>query len=122
MTVLTDKLLFDSGSATLEPAGYPLLVEIAQPARRRREPPVDVEGYTDNIPIQHLPVPQQLGALDGRATTVVQYLISQASRATVSAPPAMPSCTDREQRDHAGRQKNRRVEIVFERINPNPPR
>ena len=65
--VLTDNLLFASGSGTLSRRGYPLLTEIAQLIDLDRSHPVDVEGYTDDVPISTRAVPEQLGALDRRA-------------------------------------------------------
>jgi chemotaxis protein MotB len=49
--VLTDRLLFASGEATLEPAGLPLMDEVAQLLNLDQSHPITVEGHTDNVPI-----------------------------------------------------------------------
>ena len=69
--VLTDSLLFSSGSATLESQGQPLLTEIAALLNIDHVHPIAVEGNTDNVPISGGP-----------------------SRATGSSPPPAraPSC------------------------------
>src|SRR5690242_20341975 len=51
VTVLTDKLPFGSGSATLQPAGSPLMTEIVQLLNVDKTHPIIVEGHTDNVPI-----------------------------------------------------------------------
>jgi chemotaxis protein MotB len=117
--VLTDKLLFDSGSATLQPAGDPLLNEVTQLLNVDHKHPITVEGNTDNQPIYS---PQfadnwELSAI--RATTVLTYLIAhgvaeQRLSATGYADlhPVASNATA------AGRAKNRRVDIVLDRIYP----
>ena len=49
--VLTDRLLFPSGSATLIPQAQPLLGEIAALVNIDQTHPVAVEGNTDDVPI-----------------------------------------------------------------------
>jgi chemotaxis protein MotB len=50
--LLTDKVLFDSGSAVLQPQGLPLLGEISHLLTRADiVNPVRVEGNTDDVPI-----------------------------------------------------------------------
>ena len=122
VTVLSDNLLFSSGSDTLEPASYPLLNEIATLIDLDNEHhPVDVEGYTDDVPIHTAQFPSNWELSTGRATTVLQYLLSRnvpGSRLLASGyadhfPVASNATTE-------GRAHNRRVEIVFERKYPAP--
>jgi chemotaxis protein MotB len=120
--VLTDKLLFDSGEATLQPPGMPLLDEVAQLLNVDRSHPIIVEGHTDNVPIATAEFPSNWELSTARATNVVRYLIGRGvSRARLAAagyadldPVASNATTD-------GRALNRRVDIVFERLNPVPP-
>jgi chemotaxis protein MotB len=122
VTVLTDNLLFDSGQDTLKTASYPLLDEIATLINLdTAHHPVVVEGYTDDIPIHTLQFPSNWELSTGRATTVLEYLLSQGvpgSRLQASGYadhyPVASNATA------AGRAKNRRVEIVFERKYPAP--
>ncbi len=122
VTVLTDRLLFDSGSATLQPGGLPLLDEIASLLNVDRTHPIVVEGYTDDIPISTPQFPSNWELSTARATTVVQYLISHGvnenrlgAAGYAQLHPVASNATA------AGRQTNRRVEIVFERLNPYSP-
>ena len=116
VTVLTDKLLFDSGQATLQPEGLPLLNEIASLLMIDRTHPIMVEGYTDNVPISTSQFPSNWELSVDRATTVVRYLISRGISAQrlgaagyAYLHPIASNATA------AGRARNRRVEIVFER-------
>ncbi len=119
VSVLTDKLLFDSGSALLQPAGMPLLREIASLLNLDRQHPITVEGNTDNQPIHSAQFPSNWELSTDRATVVLRYLIGRrvASRrlsATGYADlhPLASNATA------AGRAKNRRVDIVLNRIYP----
>ena len=120
--VLTDKLLFASGQATLKPAGLPLLNELSSLLDSVDEShPIVVEGYTDNVPIASSEFPSNWELSTARATTVVRYLISQGvneqrlgAAGYADLHPVASNATG------AGRALNRRVEIVFERLNPVP--
>ena len=122
VTVLTDKLLFGSGSDTLQSASYPLLTDIANlinidPERH----PVVVEGYTDDVPIDTSQFPSNWWLSTGRANVVLQYILGRdVSAARLSEQgfgdqhPVASNATP------LGRQQNRRVEVVFERKYPSP--
>ncbi len=117
--VLTDKLLFDSGSAALQPAGMPLLKEIANLLNIDRRHPITVEGNTDNQPIHSAQFPSNWELSTDRATTVLRYLIGRgvlASRLAATGyadlHPLASNATA------AGQAKNRRVDIVLNRIYP----
>ena len=117
--VLTDRVLFDSGQADLKPAGLPLLGEVASLLNVDHNHPIVVEGHTDNVPISGPQFPTNWELSTARATTVVRYLISQgldrrrlAAAGYADLHPVASNGTD------AGRQLNRRVEIVLQRLNP----
>jgi chemotaxis protein MotB len=122
VTVLTDKLLFASGEDTLQTASYPLLTEIATLIGLDNERhPVDVEGYTDDVPIDTPQFPSNWELSTGRATNVLQFLLSRGvdgSRLHASGYadhfPVASNATPQ------GRAQNRRVEVVFERKYPSP--
>ena len=114
--VLTDSLLFSSGSATLEPQGAPLLTEIAALLNVDHVHPIAVEGNTDNVPISGT-FPSNWELSTARASSVVRFLIakgvdSQRLSATGYAEqhPIATNATP------AGRALNRRVEIVLQRL------
>jgi chemotaxis protein MotB len=117
--VLTDKLLFASGSATLQPAGLPLLQEISHLLNVDSKHPITVEGNTDNQPIQSSQFPSNWELSTDRATTVVRYLIAHgvqdqrlAAAGYADLHPLASNATP------AGRARNRRVDIVLNRIYP----
>ena len=117
--VLTDKLLFDSGSATLQSAGLPLLGEIGHLLNVDQKHPITVEGNTDNQPIQSSQFPSNWELSTDRATTVVRYLIAhsvQGQRLSAAGyadlHPLASNATA------TGRARNRRVDIVLDRIYP----
>ena len=72
--VLTDKLLFTSGSATIQAAGLPLLGEISRLLNVDQKHPITVEGNTDNQPIQSSQFPSNWELSTDRATVVLRYL------------------------------------------------
>jgi chemotaxis protein MotB len=121
VNVLTDKLLFSSGEATLQPAGTPLLNEIVQLLNVDTTHPIIVEGHTDNVPISTPVFPSNWELSTARATSVVRYLIAHgisAGRMGAAGYAALDPVASNA--TAAGRALNRRVDIVFERLNPLP--
>jgi chemotaxis protein MotB len=122
VTVLTDNLLFASGSDTLDPASYPLLTEMGTLINLDKDDhPVVVEGYTDDVPIATSQFPSNWWLSTGRANMVLQFLLGRdvpAARLSEQGfgdqHPVASNATP------AGRSQNRRVEIVFERKYPTP--
>ena len=117
--VLTDNLLFASGQATLEPAGDPLLNEVIALLNVDRAHPITVEGNTDNQPIQSAEFPSNWELSAIRATTVLRYLLAHgvtdqrlSAAGFADLHPIASNATA------AGRAKNRRVDIVLDRIYP----
>ena len=120
--VLTDQLLFVSGQATLQPEGFPLLNEVAQLLNVDKSHPITVEGHTDNVPISSSQYPSNWELSTDRATTVVRYLITKGvNRERLGAVGYADLHPLASNATAAGRAKNRRVEIVLQRINPVPP-
>jgi chemotaxis protein MotB len=119
--VLTDNLLFGSGSAVLKPAGLPLLAKVAQLLNVDRTHPITVAGHTDNQPIHTAQYATNWQLSTDRATNVVLYLIQRGVRARrlgaagyADLHPIAGNDTPR------GRAENRRVEITLQRVNPFP--
>ncbi|HEV2998681.1 MAG TPA: flagellar motor protein MotB [Solirubrobacteraceae bacterium] len=117
--VLTDRLLFPSGSANLIAQADPLLEEISALLNVDRAPPIAVEGNTDNVPISGGAFPSNWELSTARASTVVRFLIATGvSPQRLSASgyanlrPIAPNTTPE------GRARNRRVEIVLQRLLP----
>jgi chemotaxis protein MotB len=115
--VLTDSLLFASGSATLDTQADPLLSEVAELLNVDQVHPIAVEGNTDDVPVHSSIFPSNWELSTARASTVVRYMISKGvdpQRLTAagyaSLRPIASNSTPQ------GRALNRRVEIVLQRL------
>jgi chemotaxis protein MotB len=114
--VLTDSLLFASGSATLEAQGDPLLSEVANLVNVDQIHPIAVEGNTDNVPV-HGAFPSNWELSAARASTVVRFVISHGvdpQRLSATGYADLRPIASNE--TPTGRARNRRVEIVLQRI------
>ncbi len=113
-----DKILFDSGSASINPRGRELLRRIAPSLKDNMDHSILVEGHTDNVPISQalaatFPTNWELSA--ARAIAVVRFLGEQAGldpkRLAASGysyhRPVASNDTAQ------GRSQNRRIEIVL---------
>lgn len=115
LRLLTDKVLFASGQATVEPAAVPLLTEIGHLlAAPDIVNPVRVEGNTDNVPISSSRYPSNWELSSARADAVLEFLLSdRVSAKRLSATgfgdvnPLASNSTA------AGRAANRRVDIII---------
>jgi chemotaxis protein MotB len=118
--VLTDDLLFASGQASLNGRADGLLGAIAELVNVDQTHPIDVEGNTDNVPIQSAQFPSNWELSTARASTVVRFLIGHGV-----SPSRLTATGNADQRPvdsdatAAGRARNRRVEIVMRRIYSN---
>ena len=115
VTRMLDQVLFDSGKAELRSGAYPVLDKVAQVLQQVADQPVGVEGHTDNVPIKHSGWASNKALSFARANAVVDYLVSKhgVDRSRLTAigygeeRPIVSNDTV------AGRQKNRRVEIII---------
>jgi chemotaxis protein MotB len=111
---LADELLFSSGDARISVAAYPLLEKIAHLIKAVGVA-VEIQGHTDDIPIQTPRYPSNWELSTARAVNVLRYLIEEqhadARRMTAVGfgefHPLGPNDTDSQ------RARNRRVEIIF---------
>ncbi len=114
VTVVTDKVLFDSGSAQLQPSGGPLLTTIAD-ALKAVDNPLIIAGYTDNVPIASAIFPSNGELSSARAWAVERFLESQGiggARMDVRGRGARDPVASNATAD--GRARNRRVEIIVQ--------
>ena len=115
---LVDEVLFDSGEATLKPAGIAVFGKIGAVLAKATDRRIEVQGHTDNVPItgalaKRFATNWELSA--ARATNVVRFLQEQAkldpTRLSASGysefRPRGPNDTE------AGRRQNRRIEILL---------
>lgn len=119
--LLTDNVLFDSGLASLKPQGLPLLGEVGTLLGVDRVHPVVVEGHTDDVPIATSRFASNWELSTARASQVVRHLIGRnvpdrrfAASGYADLRPIASNGTS------SGRARNRRVEIVLQRIHSLP--
>ena len=117
VTVLTDRVLFDSGAAELKPRSHTLLDALDRLLKTTVRTQIQVEGNTDNVPVSgRFPTNWELST--ARATSVVRYLIRRgvnpdrlAATGYADRHPLSSNATE------GGRRRNRRVELVVIRTN-----
>ena len=115
--LITDGVLFDSGSAIIKPGGRPTLEQIGRIIDQEGTHPVQVEGHTDDRPIATSQYPSNWQLSGARAAAVVQQLNGagvsgkRMSLAGYAAEhPVAGNATP------GGRAQNRRVEIILTRL------
>lgn len=111
--IVTDRVLFDLGQATLRPHGGLVLDAIA-PVLRNVPNDLVVEGHTDNQPISDSRFASNWELSTMRATTVLRYLLFQGVDASkVAAAGYADQRPLRAGDSSASRARNRRVAIVI---------
>jgi chemotaxis protein MotB len=114
VTVVTDKILFDSGSASLKPDGDGLLRVVVN-ALESVDNPILIDGYTDSIPIATAQYPSNWELSGARAGSVARFFEANGMQRTrlraeglADLDPVASNATE------DGRARNRRVEIVVQ--------
>lgn len=112
---MSDKLLFQSGSARLDKRGEEALGKLAEVLNKQTDIDVFIEGHTDNKPISTAQFKDNWDLSVIRATSVVRILIKQYNVNPLQIQPSgrgeyMP-VADNETAE--GRSKNRRTEIIM---------
>jgi len=109
------KLLFASGSTTVEPQGKNALIELAKVLESEKELEIIVEGHTDTDKLNSASSPKnnwELSVL--RSTSVIDIMLSNSKMV-----PAQIMAAGRSEFhpvDPANKAKNRRIEVI---ISPN---
>jgi outer membrane protein OmpA-like peptidoglycan-associated protein len=116
---LSADILFDFDKSTIREDAIPTLIRLARLIRQSRNGTIQLRGYTDSIGSDDYNV----GLSERRADTVRQWLVSKGGvdvnrlraegygKSQPVAPNANPDGSD----NPAGRQKNRRVEVIVPR-------
>ena len=112
---MSDKLLFQSGSARLDKRGEEALGKLAEVLNKQTDIDVFIEGHTDNKPINTVQFKDNWDLSVIRATSVVRILIKNYNVIPLQIQPSgrgeyMP-VDDNETAE--GRSKNRRTEIIM---------
>ena len=112
---MSDKLLFQSGSARLDKRGEEALGKLAEVLDKQTDIDVFIEGHTDNKPINTVQFKDNWDLSVIRATSVVRILIKNYGVNPLQIQPSgrgeyMP-VDDNETAE--GRSKNRRTEIIM---------
>jgi chemotaxis protein MotB len=111
---LSDRFLFDAGNAALKPPSLPALKQLSG-LFRDIGATISIEGHTDNTPLSRLSRYNDNWELSGaRALSVLRYFVDKEGlnprtfqyAGYADTRPASDNTTE------AGRQKNRRVEII----------
>ena len=114
VTRMLDRVLFDSGKATLHRGAHSVLEKVAKVLEQFPNQPVGVEGHTDNQPIKHSGWADNKALSLARASAVVEYLtkvgVSASQLTAVGYGDEKPIASND---TAAGRSQNRRVEIVI---------
>ena len=115
--LVTDGLLFDSGSAIVKPGALATLERIGRIIAQEATHPVQVEGHTDDRPIQTSQYPSNWQLSGARAAAVVQQLggagVSGKRMSLAGYADEHPIAGNA---TPAGRAANRRVEIILTRL------
>jgi len=115
---MVDEILFDSGEASIKPAGLEVLRRLAAILAKAEDRLLIVQGHTDNVPIrgrlsERYPTNWELSA--ARAVNVARFFQEEAgldpTRLSAAAFSEYRPRADNETPE--GRQKNRRIEVVL---------
>ena len=112
---MSDKLLFQSGSAQVDRRGKEALAKLAEVLNRQTDIDVMIEGHTDNKPINTTQFKDNWDLSVIRATSVVRILTKDYKIKPLQIHPAgrgeyMPVANNE---TVEGRSKNRRTEIII---------
>ena len=112
---MSDKLLFKSGSATVEAKGKDALKVLADVLDKNQDIDILIEGHTDNVPIKTSVYKDNWDLSVARATSIIRILSTEYSIA-----PTRLTASGRGEffpkdnnKTEAGRARNRRTEIIL---------
>ncbi len=120
---LVDQLHFDTGRIVIRPEGMRMLEQVTELLKKADDNQIRVEGHTDDVeigPTLKKTYPTNWELSQARAAEVVRYLVEaggldRAALSSVGHADTQPVATNATE---AGRQKNRRVEILLSSFDP----
>jgi OmpA-OmpF porin, OOP family len=111
VVVTLGDVLFDTGKATLKPGAYPTIDRLANALKESSERKVLIEGHTDNVGSDEMN--QSLS--ERRAASVQAALFERGVASSQITTAGKGESTPIASNDDAGgRQRNRRVEMIFQ--------
>lgn len=111
---LPEGVLFDSGKARLKPGGRQTLAEVAQILKDIKDRQFQIAGHTDDRPIRTRRYPSNWELSAARAVNVARFLIDNGVAADRLSAAGYADTEPVASNDTpAGRQQNRRIEIVL---------
>jgi chemotaxis protein MotB len=123
---LSNKAMFDIGSAKIKKSMYPILAKVVQSIESSGfdNYVIEVDGHTDNIPVRNSKIyPSNWELSANRATNVVKYFISLGippnrlrAAGYADSRPIVPNSDKNGNPIPENQAKNRRVEILVERM------
>ena len=116
LSMHSDRILFDPGSADIKSGAYPILAKIAK-VIRAVPGEVRVEGHTCNLPPRSSMFPSNWELSTARAARVIRYLIDEqkvrsnqlSAAGYADTRPVVPNNTEE------NRNRNRRVDFIIPR-------
>jgi chemotaxis protein MotB len=109
-----ERILFDSGSATIKPEGRTVLAKVAEQLRKQHGYRIRIEGHTDPVSISTREFPSNWELSCARAARVLRFLVEQGLEpermSAVGLGPYQPIDSNDTPK---GRARNRRIEIVL---------
>jgi len=121
---LSSNSLYDKGSAEIKPQMLPVLEKVSQAIQKSgfNNYVVEVDGHTDDIPINSTKYETNWELSTNRATNVVKYFIQKGippsklrAAGYADSRPILPNIDENGIPNEANRAKNRRVEILIQR-------
>ncbi len=112
---LAEKLLFKSGSITVDPKGKEALVKLAQALESKTDVMINVEGHTDDRPMNSDKIKDNWDLSVLRATSIVRILTEDGKLDPfrIQASGKGPFSPVADNGTAEGRAKNRRTEIIL---------
>jgi len=113
--ILPEKLLFKSGSTSVDPSGVEAIVELSKALKKQPDVQISVEGHTDNIPMNSDKIKDNWDLSVLRATSITKIMINEGGLdgKRISANGRGETNPVASNDTPEGRAKNRRTEIIL---------
>lgn len=112
---MSDKLLFKSGDAKVEPKGKDALKKLAEVLNKNPDVSIAIEGHTDNVPIKTSQYSDNWDLSTARANNVVRLLVNEygmdAQKLSAVGRGEFYPVADNSTAE--GKAKNRRTEVIL---------